>query len=215
MAKFKPDRQYWQKLLKLLKIHYPQASIVLNYTNNFELLAAVVLSAQATDKKVNEVTEKLFNKYKTVKDYARADLKELEQDIKQTGFYKNKARYIKNSAQKIIDKHGGKVPGTMAKLTDLPGVARKSANIILGNGFNKVEGIAVDTHVKRLSQRLGLTEQSNPDKIEKDLMQLFSKKDWFKLTYLLIDHGRSLCMARNPNCQDCFLNKICPSAFKV
>lgn len=202
-----------QAILGLLKKHYPDAKIILTYSNNFELLVAVVLSAQCTDVMVNKVTEKLFKKYKTIEDYANADLHELENDIRSTGFYKNKAKNIKVAARMIIDKFNGEIPRTMNQLTMLPGVARKTANIILGNAYGVVEGIAVDTHVRRLSQRLGFSRNSDPDKIEKDLMGLFDRKDWFNLTYLLIEHGRKICKAPLPKCDACFLNKICPSAF--
>jgi endonuclease-3 len=176
---------------------------------------ATILSAQATDKQVNVVTKSLFKKYKTAKDYADADLSELEQDIRSTGFYRNKAKHLKNAAKLLVEKYDGKVPRTMDKLVELQGVARKTANIVLSNAFGIIAGIAVDTHVKRLSQRLGLTENKNPDKIEKDLMDIFPKIQWEKITNLLIFHGRNVCMARKPNCKECTLNKICPSAFKV
>lgn len=200
-------------ITSLLKKNYPKAKIVLNYSNNWELLVAVMLSAQCTDKMVNKVTSKLFKKYKSIKEYARADIKELEQDIKSTGFYRNKAKNVKATAKIILEKFDGKIPKTMSELITLHGIARKSANVVLGNAYGVVEGIAVDTHVKRLSYRLGLTKNTNPDKIEKDLMRIVPKKDWFKLTYLLIEHGRAICKAGRPLCDQCFLNKICPSAF--
>lgn len=198
----------------LLRKHYPDAKIILNFTNNWELLVAVILSAQCTDKIVNTVTGKLFKKYKTIQDYADADLATLEQDIRSTGFYRNKARNIKNTAKRILDTFNGKVPQTMADLLTLPGVARKTANVVLGNAFDIAEGIAVDTHVRRLCQRLGFTKNDNPDKIERDLMALFPKNQWFSFTYLLIEHGRTICIAQKPKCDKCFLNKLCPSAFK-
>ncbi|MCL5432507.1 MAG: endonuclease III [Patescibacteria group bacterium] len=203
-----------EKILVLLKKNYPEAKIILNYSNNFELLVAVVLSAQAPDTTVNKVTEKLFKKYKTVQDYANADLNELEQDIKSIGLYRNKAKNIKLSAKMVVEKFNGKIPVNMTDIQKLPGVGRKSANVILGNAYGVVEGIAVDTHVLRLSQRLGFSKNKTPEKIEKDLMELFPKKDWFKLTYLLIEHGRKICDAKRPKCDQCFLNKVCPSAFK-
>ena len=196
-----------------VKKHYPNAKIVLNYSNNWELLVAVMLSTQCTDKMVNIVTAKLFQKYKKIQDYASADIHELEQDIHSTGFYRNKAKNIQASAKMILEKFNGEVPKTMAELIMLPGVARKTANIVLGNAFGVIEGVAVDTHVSRLSQRLGLTANTNTDKIEQDLMKLFDKKDWFNLTYLLIEHGRAICKAKKPKCDSCFLNKMCPSAF--
>lgn len=203
-----------QKILQLLKQHYPNAKIILNYSNNWELLVAVILSTQCTDTMVNRVTEKLFKRYKTIEDCANANLFELEQDIRSTGFYKNKAKNIKAAAMMILEKFKGHVPRTMNELIMLPGVARKTANIVLGNAYGVVEGIAVDTHVGRLSQRLGFSKFSNPDKIEQDLMQLFDKKDWFTLAYLLIEHGRKICVAKKPKCEQCFLNTLCPSAFK-
>lgn len=181
-----------------------------------------MLSAQCTDKMVNIVTARLFNKYKTVEDYAKADIRELEQDVKSTGFYRNKAKNIKAAARLILERYHGEVPKKMEELLTLPGVARKTANIVLGNAYNndvsqqawlRVQGIAVDTHVGRLSQRLGFSKNVNTDKIEKDLMKIIPKKDWFRLTYLLIEHGRATCRAPLPKCDQCFLNKLCPSAF--
>jgi len=202
------------KILSLLKQHYPKATIALKFSNTWELLVAVVLSAQCTDKRVNIVTENLFKKYKSINDYASAEQEEFEQDIRSTGFFRNKAKHIITTARKVLEKFDGKVPDTMEELISLPGVARKTANIILGNGFNKVEGIAVDTHVKRLSERLGLSENTNPDKIEQDLMKIFNKDEWFRLTYFLIEHGRAICDAKKPKCNVCFLSQLCPSAFQ-
>ena len=200
------------ELIKRLRDEYPDARIVLNYSNTLELLVSVILSAQCTDKKVNEVTATLFKKYKDVNDYANAPLEEFEQDIRPTGFYRNKAKNIKGAAAMIIERFGGEVPSTMQELIQLPGVARKTANIVLGNAFNIVEGIAVDTHVKRLSNRLGLSTNTDPEKIERDLMNSVPKDEWFKLTYLLIEHGRAVCDAKKPKCDICCLNDICPSA---
>jgi len=202
------------KILSLLKQHYPNATIALKFSNTWELLVAVVLSAQCTDKRVNMVTEKLFKKYKSIHDYANAEQEEFEQDIRSTGFFRNKAKHIITTARKVLEEFDGKVPDSMEELISLPGVARKTANIILGNGFGKVEGIAVDTHVKRLSERLGLSENTNPDKVEQDLMKSFDKKEWFRLTYLLIEHGRAICDAKKPRCDECFLSNLCPSAYK-
>lgn len=201
-----------KKFLSILKKTYPNAKIALNYSNNWELTVAVILSAQCTDKRVNIVTEKLFKKYKTLEDYVTANLKEFEQDIRSTGFYRNKAKNIIASANIIQEEFDGKVPDNMEDLLKLKGVARKTANVVLGNAYGKVEGIAVDTHVKRLSQRLGLTKEKDPVKIEKDLMKLFPKKDWYKLTYLLIEHGRAICDAKKPLCHKCPLKELCPSA---
>jgi len=210
----KDKKEFAKQLISLLKAHYPDSKIALNFTNSWELLVAVVLSAQCTDERVNQVTRNLFKKYKTIKDYAKANLREFEQDIKSTGFYRNKAKNIINIARIVLDKYKGKVPDKMEELLKLPGVARKTANIVLGNAFGIVEGIAVDTHVRRLARRLGLSDKNDPIKIEKDLMEIFDRKDWFKLTYMLIDHGREICEAKKPRCDKCFLNEICPSAFK-
>lgn len=176
------------------------------------MLFATILSAQCTDLMVNRVTSSLFRKYETLQDYANADPAEFEQDIKPTGFFRQKTKSIMRSAQMILDEFGGEVPGTMEDLVRLPGVARKTANIVLGNSFGKVEGIAVDTHVKRLSKRLGLTKSEDPEKIEKDLMKLVPKPKWFNLTYLFIEHGRNVCKAPIPRCEDCVLSDLCPSS---
>ncbi|MCL5675511.1 MAG: endonuclease III [Patescibacteria group bacterium] len=210
-----PAKDHIPEILKILHQKYPHAKIVLNYSNHWELLVAVVLSAQCTDKKVNEVTAKLFQKYPKFEDYVRADLKVFESDIRSTGFYHNKAKNILAAAKIVKEKFGGKVPDKMADLISLPGVARKTANIILGNAFNIVEGIAVDTHVGRVSQRLGLTKNSDPVKIENDLMQLLPKTEWFKWNYMVIDFGREICDAKKPLCGQCPLNKLCPLAFNI
>lgn len=196
------------KIIKILKKLFPNPKIALNFSNPWELFVAVVLSAQCTDKKVNEVTSNLFKKYKTLEDYVKVDLSEFEKDIKSTGFYKNKARNILASAKIIKEKFGGQVPKTMKELLSLPGVGRKTANIILGNVYNKIEGIAVDTHVRRLSRLLGLTKNSDPDKIEKDLREIVPHKYWFKITYYLIDYGRKYCPARPHNHKNCPLAKF-------
>ncbi len=188
--------------------------MILNFSNNWELLVAVILSAQCTDKKVNEVTAKLFKKYRTLNDYLRADPKEFEQMVKSTGFYRAKAKSILESAKILKEKFNGEVPKTMEEMLTLRGVARKTANVVLGNAYAISEGIAVDTHVRRLSQRLGITKSNDPVKIEQELMTLVPKKDWFKFTYLLIEHGRAICTAKNPRCDLCPLKDICPSAFK-
>ncbi|MGC8776109.1 MAG: endonuclease III [Minisyncoccia bacterium] len=195
-------KQLRKKVLKIIKILnklFPKAKIALNYSNPWELLVAVVLSAQCTDKKVNEVTQKLFKKYKTLDDYVLADLKEFEKDIKSTGFYKNKAKNILAAAKIVKEKFDGKIPKKMEEILTLPGIGRKSANVILGNAYGIIEGIAVDTHVRRLSKLLGLTKNNDPDKIEKDLMQIVPKKYWFKFTYLLIEYGRNYHPAKLKN----------------
>jgi len=202
-------------IIELLEKEYPEAKTALHYSSPLEILVATILSAQCTDKRVNIVTKSLFKKYKTAEDYANADLAELEQDIRSTGFYRNKAKNIKGSGRMLVEKFNSQVPRTMSELIELPGVARKTANIVLSNAYGVIEGIAVDTHVRRLSKRLGLTENKNPDKIEKDLMLIVPKSHWKRITNLLIFHGRNVCMARKPKCSVCSLNKICPSAFKA
>ena len=196
------------KIIKVLKRLFPTAKIALNYSNPWELLVAVVLSAQCTDKKVNEVTEKLFKKYKTLDDYIKANPREFEQDIKSTGFYKNKAKNILATARIINEKFNGQVPKKMGELLTLPGIGRKSANVILENAYGIIEGIAVDTHVRRLAKKLGLTKNTDPDKIEKDLMQIIPKKYWFPFTYWLIEYGRKYCPARPHNHNNCPLKKF-------
>jgi len=214
-------RTHAQKLITRLREEYPQAGIVLAYGSDWELLVAVILSAQCTDKMVNQVTAALFKKYRTIEDYASADPAEFETDIRPTGFFRNKTKHIIASAQKVLTDFHGEVPASMAQLLTLPGVARKTANIILGNAHPEAyatdpeAGIAVDTHVNRLSQRLGLAESTDSDKIERELMTVVPHADWFQLTYLLIEHGRAVCTARHPRCGDCHLQDICPSAFKV
>jgi endonuclease-3 len=199
--------------IERLKKTHPDAKIALNYSGPLELLIATILSAQCTDKRVNIVTKTLFKKYRKIEDYAKADLNELEEDIRSTGFYHNKAKNIKKCCQMLIEKFNGQIPRTMEELLELPGVARKTANIVLANVYGVVAGIAVDTHVRRVAKRLGLTENLNPDKIEKDLMEIVPKADWMRITDLLIFHGRRICTARNPKCAECVLNDFCPSAF--
>ncbi len=207
------DIERVQKIIKLLAKEHPDAKIALRYSNPLELLVATMLSAQSTDRTVNEVTKNLFKKYRKAEDYVNADLKELEKGIRSTGFYRNKAKHLKKTSQMLVEKFESKVPKTIDELIALPGVARKTANIVLSNAFGVVEGIAVDTHVRRLAQRLGLSKNKDPNKIEKDLMELVPKEQWPKLTDLLIFHGRRVCTAKNPNCRDCVINKLCPSAF--
>ena len=185
-----------KKILTALKKLFPKAGMMLRYENNWELLVSVVLSAQCTDKKVNEVTEKLFKKYRTLDDYVHADPREFERDIYSTGFYKNKSKNILAAAKMLKEKFGGKVPRTMDEILTLPGVARKTANVVLGNAYGVVEGIAVDTHVRRIANILGLTKSDNPIIIERDLMAIIPKKDWFKTTYLFIEYGRKYCPAK-------------------
>ena len=202
-----------QRVIELLGKEYSEAKIALHYSNPLELLIATILSAQATDEQINKITPKLFKKYRKAEDYANVDLTELEQDIRSSGFYRNKARNIKNCGKMLVEKYNSQVPRTMEELVELPGVARKTANIVLANAFGVVEGIAVDTHVRRLTQRLGLTENDDPAKIELDLMKIVPKDQWMRITDLLIFHGRRVCTAKKPNCAGCVLNKICPCAF--
>ncbi len=201
------------KVIELLEKEHPDARIVLNYTNPLELLVATILSAQCTDERVNIVTKMLFKKYRSVEDYANADLEVLEQDIRSTGFYRNKAKHIKGCCRMLVEKFESQVPKTMEDILELPGVARKTANIVLSNAYGVVEGIAVDTHVRRLAQRLGFTANKDPTKIELDLMKLIPKNKWMKFTDLLIFHGRKVCTAKKPKCGACVVNKLCPSAF--
>ncbi|MHA1755054.1 MAG: endonuclease III [Candidatus Odinarchaeia archaeon] len=208
-------KEYFNTVLKLLKENYPEAKIKLKFKNPFQLLIATILSAQCTDDRVNIVTESLFKKYKTPKDFADADIDELMEDIKSTGFYRNKANNIKKASEIIVEKYGGQVPRSMRELTSLPGVARKTANIVLSDGYGIVEGIAVDTHVLRLAKRLGFSSEDNRDKVEEDLMRIVPKSDWHIFSHLLQAHGRSVCKAKKPRCDKCFLNNICPSAFKT
>jgi endonuclease-3 len=208
-----PPKERTQKILELLEKQYPNAKTALNYTSPLEILVATMLSAQTTDERVNIVTKTLFKKYQTPKDYANADIKELEQDIHSTGFYHNKARNLQSCCRMLIEKFDSQVPKTMTELLELPGVARKTANIVLYNAYGVTAGIAVDTHVRRLAQLLGLADTDNPDKIEQQLMQITPKEKWMKLTDVLILHGRQVCIAKKPKCDICMLNQICPSAF--
>ena len=208
MAK-KEVKEKAKEVIKRLKKTYPDAKIALKFKNPLQLLIATILSAQCTDERVNEVTKELFRKYKTAEDFAKADLNELAEDIKSTGFYKQKAQYIKEACKIIVEKHKGEVPKTIEELMDLPGVARKTANIVLANAYGIVEGIPVDTHVRRLSQRIGLATSKQPEKIEKELMEVVSKKDWFIFPYLMQAHGRKVCIARKPKCEECILKDLC------
>jgi len=201
------------EIVSLLKNNYPNVKTALDFSTPLELLIATILSAQSTDKQINKVTKTLFKKYRTLQDYVKTPQEELEKDIYSTGFYRNKAKNIKKMCEILVNDFNSKVPDTMEDLITLPGVARKTANIVLSSAFGKIEGIAVDTHVKRLSFRLGLSANTDQDKIEKDLMKIIPKKDWDIFSLLLIQHGRQVCEARKPKCEICFLNKVCPSAF--
>jgi endonuclease-3 len=197
----------------ILKKRFPEAKIALNFVNPLELLIATILSAQCTDVRVNIVTKDLFKKYKSADDWAKADIKQIESDIKSTGFYHNKAVNIKGACTAIIGKFNGKVPDTMEKLLELPGVGRKTANVVLGNAFG-IPGIVCDTHVIRLSRRLGLSENNDPVKLEFDLAEIVPKKNWILFSHLLIFHGRYICKARKPDCENCPISEYCPAAFK-
>jgi endonuclease-3 len=212
MAAHKPPAQAAEVIERLEK-EYPGASIALKHANPLELLVATILSAQATDVGVNKVTPGLFAKYRTAADYANADREQFEQEIRSTGFYRNKTKNIINAARTLLDNFGGQVPRTMAELVTLPGVARKTANIVLYNAYGVIDGVAVDTHVGRLAQRLGLSAYKDPVKIERDLMKQVPRQKWGRFSNLLIDHGRAVCTARKPKCDICLLNDICPSAF--
>jgi endonuclease III len=191
---------------------YPEAAVALRASDPLEMLVATILSAQCTDERVNKVTETLFQKYRTPQDYLEVPAEELSADIKSTGFFNQKTKSIRGACQRIVDEYGGRVPGTMEELVTLPGVARKTANIVLGNSFGTVVGIAVDTHVRRVTQRLGFTANENPDKIEQDLMAVIPRDQWFPFTYRLIDHGRAVCVARTPRCEVCPVSDLCPSS---
>jgi endonuclease-3 len=204
-------RERTLEVIKRLKKEYPAQKTALSFKTPFELLVATILSAQTTDALVNKVTENLFKKYKSVKDYADASLETLLKDLSSINFYKTKAKNIQGSAKMVVERFNSKVPKTMDELTSLPGVARKTANIILSNAYGINEGIAVDTHVKRLAYRLGLTKNEDPVKIEKDLMPVTPKEEWGNLSHLLIFHGRKICQAKKPSHRECVLYDICPS----
>ena len=206
------------QIVKRLSARYPDAHVALHFSNPLECLVATILSAQCTDERVNQVTATLFKKYRTPQDYLKVPESELAADIKPTGFFNQKTRAIRGACRKIIEDYGGQVPRTIAELVTLPGVARKTANIVQGNSYPDVHrrdsdaGVAVDTHVRRVSQRLGFTQQHDPDKIERDLMGIIPRKDWFPFTYVLIDHGRGVCKAPTPRCEVCPVNDLCPSS---
>lgn len=195
-----------------LAAEYPGARVPLDFSNPLELLVATILAAQCTDKKVNEVTPELFRRLPTARDLAAVPLPELEELVHATGFFRQKARTVKTLGQALVDEHGGQVPSTMEELVRLPGVGRKTANVVLGNAFGIAEGVVVDTHVQRLSRRLGLTEETEPEKIERDLMELLPREGWIAAAPMLADHGRAVCKARRPECGRCVVNALCPSA---
>lgn len=200
------------ELLSRLRAAYPDAHCELNYETPLQLLIATILSAQCTDERVNQVTPGLFAAYETAVDFAAADRQALEEAIHATGFFRQKARFIQETAQALVHRYGGQIPDTMDNLLTLTGVARKTANVVLGEIYGRAEGITVDTHVKRLARRLGLTSETDPVKVERDLMALVPRESWIEISHLLIFHGRRVCFARNPNCVGCPLNDICPAA---
>lgn len=200
------------EILARLRQAYPGSRLALDFGSPLQLLMALVLAAQCTDKKVNEVTPALFRRYPTARDYAEADLPELEEMVRSTGFYRNKARALKALGQVLTVEHGGEVPADLVALVALPGVGRKTANAVLGNAFGRNEGIVVDTHVQRLARRLGLTQETDPEKIERDLLPLLPREDWTAWSHLIQDHGRALCKARKPECPVCPVADLCPSA---
>jgi endonuclease-3 len=200
------------EILRRLTAEYPEAHVALEFSNPLECLVATILSAQCTDERVNAVTRTLFGKYKKPQDYLKVPEAELAQDIRPTGFFNQKTKSIRGACGRILEAYQGRVPETMEEILTLPGVARKTANIVLGNSYGVVDGIAVDTHVRRLANRLGFSDQKDPDKIESDLMAAIPKDRWFDFTYVMIDHGRTLCVARTPRCGDCPVNELCPSS---
>lgn len=199
-------------IIRLLRKHYPEARTALEFRTPLEILVATILAAQCTDERVNRITPALFRKYPTAAEFARADRTELETEVRSAGFFRNKAKAIIGAARRIVEEYGGAVPDSMAALVTLPGVARKTANIVLSAGYGKAEGIAVDTHAGRLARRLRLSRHEDPDKVERDLLALAPKDDWLDFNFLLVEHGRALCQSRKPKCPECFLRRLCPSA---
>jgi endonuclease-3 len=206
------EKERTRRIIRLLEKRYPDARCSLDYSNPLELLVATILSAQCTDERVNLVTAELFRKYRRAEDYTSVEQSELEADIRSTGFFRNKARAIQGACRIIAEEHGGQVPASLEELLALPGVARKTANVVLGNAFQIASGVVVDTHVARVSARLGLSAQIQPEKIEQDLIELVPKRDWINFSHLLIFHGRQTCKARTPLCAECVLEPLCPSS---
>ena len=206
-------KQRTRKIIAVLKRAYPDAKCSLNHSNAFELLIATILSAQCTDERVNIVTADLFRKYSKPEDYLKVAPTTLQKDIRTTGFFRNKTKSIQGTAKALMEQYSGRVPETMDELLELPGVARKTANVVLGNAFGVFAGVVVDTHVTRLSRRLALTKEKTAEKIERDLVTIVPKKDWVIFSHLLIAHGRAICKARNPFCDQCVVEKLCPSSF--
>jgi endonuclease-3 len=218
LTRHSPVEERAPEVIRLLKEEYPKASVALEFSNPLECLVATILSAQATDKKVNEVTRSLFAKYRTPEDYLDVPEAELAADLKPTGFFNQKTKAVRGACRVILDEFNGRVPDSMAGLIRLPGVARKTANIVLWNSYPEQArkdpdaGVAVDTHVRRVSTRLGFTAQKDPNKIERDLMEIVPKEEWMPFTYVLIEHGRALCKAPTPSCEDCPVNHLCPAS---
>ncbi len=218
LARSSPAEERAPVIIRRLKEAYPDAHVALEFSNPLEMLVATILSAQCTDERVNQVTRSLFKKYRTPQDYLKVPESELAADIRPTGFFNQKTKAIRGAAQKLIEEFGAEVPKSMAELDTLPGVARKTANIVQGNSYPELHktdpeaGIAVDTHVRRVSQRLGFTANRDPDKVEQDLMRLIAREDWFSFTYVLIEHGRQVCKAPTPRCEVCPVNDLCPSS---
>ncbi|HTK52575.1 MAG TPA: endonuclease III [Gemmatimonadaceae bacterium] len=208
----RPTPERAREIYDRLAEHYPDAKCALHYRTPYQLLVATILSAQCTDKRVNMVTPALFKRYRTPAAMADANPEELEEMIKSTGFFRNKTKSLLGMSRALVERHGGRVPEQLDALVKLPGVGRKTANVVLGNAFDVNEGVVVDTHVTRLSQRLGFTRQTDPVRIEQDLMRLFPTERWTMLAHLLIEHGRRICDARKPKCESCFLNDVCPSS---
>jgi len=208
------SRESTLKIIQKLREEYPNVKgTALNFDTPLDLLVATILAAQCTDERVNAVTKELFKKYRTAEDYAKADLRELERDVKTTGFYRVKAKRLKECCEMLVEEYNSEVPKDIDELIKLPGVARKTANLVLSNAFGVNQGIAMDTHVRRLSKRLGLSEEEQSDRMERDLMELLPKERWFDFTYLIVAHGRNVCTARDPKCGECVLKELCPSAF--
>jgi endonuclease-3 len=218
LTRTSPLEERAPEIIRRLKRAFPNAKVALRFTNPLEMLVATILSAQCTDERVNQVTETLFRKYRRPEDYLQVPEEELAADIRPTGFFNQKAKAIRGACQKIVEEFGGEVPQSMAELITLPGAARKTANIVQGNAYPERHrqdpdaGIAVDTHVRRVSQRLGFTSNKAPDKIERDLMEILPREDWFDFTYVLIEHGRKVCKAPTPRCEVCPVNDLCPSS---
>ena len=218
LSRTSPLEERAPEVISILKEEYPEATVALKFSTPLECLIAVMLSAQSTDKKVNEVTEPLFVKYRTAEDWLRVPEAQLREELKPTGFFNQKTKAVREACRMIVEEFDGKVPDSIADLIRLPGVARKTANIVLGNSYpEKLEtdpdrGVAVDTHVKRVSQRLGFTQNKDPDKIERDLMEILPKEEWFTFTYVLIEHGRAICKAPTPKCEICPVSHLCPSS---